>query len=153
MQDDPALENIDVMTDATQATAFTRYTNAASTVLTRMTGHTQSVPFPPFPPFSPADSRLCLISPLNCRKSTSTAKNKRKNDRKRLGGRKGTVDEEEYLLGSFARLVEKFKAMIGERPPYSPFFSQLSFSSLRLSFSDSTPNLPSLVHQSTPLPS
>lgn len=40
MQDDPALENIDVMTDATQATAFTRYTVAPSTVLTHMTGMT-----------------------------------------------------------------------------------------------------------------
>lgn len=41
MQYDPALENIDVMTDATSATAFTRYTTNASTVLTHMTGHTQ----------------------------------------------------------------------------------------------------------------
>lgn len=42
MHDDPALENIDVMTDATQATAFTRYTNNASTVLTHMTGRTNA---------------------------------------------------------------------------------------------------------------
>lgn len=43
MLDDPALENIDVMTDATGATEFTRYTNAASTVLTRFTGMTKCV--------------------------------------------------------------------------------------------------------------
>lgn len=43
MQDDPALENIDVMTDATGATEFTRYTNNASTILTRFTGMTKSV--------------------------------------------------------------------------------------------------------------
>lgn len=123
MQDDPALENIDVMTDATQATAFTRYTQAASTVLTRMTGHTQFVQS-----LSSSLEIASLLRRLNsltdsslsppslsaCRKSSSTSKNKRKNDRKRLGGRKGTVDEEEYLLGSFARLVEKFKLMIGE---------------------------------------
>lgn len=44
MHDDPALENIDVMTDATGATEFTRYTNNASTVLTRFTGMTKCVP-------------------------------------------------------------------------------------------------------------
>jgi hypothetical protein len=43
MQDDPALENIDVMTDATGASEFTRYTNNASTVLTRFTGMTKYV--------------------------------------------------------------------------------------------------------------
>lgn len=46
---------------------------------------------------------------------------KRKNARKAASGRKGTVDEELYLLGSFSRLVDKFKTLIGaSRPPSSP---------------------------------
>ncbi|CED83780.1 IkappaB kinase complex, IKAP component [Phaffia rhodozyma] len=101
MQDDPALENIDVMTDATQATAFTRYTVAPSTVLTRMTGMTGMT------------------------KASSSKRSKRKNERKKAGGRKGTVDEEMYLLGSFSRLVEKFKALI---PDVTPVLNHLLIS-------------------------
>lgn len=46
------------------------------------------------------------------RTTNKTMKNQRKNARKAASGRKGTVDEEQYLLGSFSRLADKFKTLI-----------------------------------------
>ncbi|KAJ3564648.1 hypothetical protein NP233_g8162 [Leucocoprinus birnbaumii] len=75
--EDPALANIDVMTDVSMApTAFTRYTVAPSTA---------------------------------SRTSKRSSRSKRKLERKVGSGRKGTVDEEEYLLKSVGKLVERFK--------------------------------------------
>ena len=42
-------------------------------------------------------------------------------ERKVGSGRKGTVDEEEYLLKSITKLVEKFTAMQGK-----PFFAPIA---------------------------
>lgn len=75
--EDPALANVDVMTDVSMApTAFTRYTVAPSTV---------------------------------SRTSKRSSRSKRKLERKVGSGRKGTVDEEEYLLKSVGKLVDRFK--------------------------------------------
>jgi len=75
--EDPALANVDVMTDVSMApTAFTRYTVAPSTV-----------------------SRI----------SKRSSRSKRKLERKAGSGRKGTVDEEEYLFKSVGKLVDRFK--------------------------------------------
>ncbi|OCF72658.1 elongator complex protein 1 [Kwoniella mangroviensis CBS 8886] len=72
---EPAIEGVDVATNATTAvTGFTRYTVAPTTVFsqtTKMTGQTA----------------------------------KSKKSRKRATGRKGTVDEYEYLVASIGRLV------------------------------------------------
>jgi elongator complex protein 1 len=114
MQDDPALENIDVMTDATGASEFTRYTNNASTVLTRFTGMTKYVFLAALVVSLPSIDRLLSRPPRDLLRTTNqSSKMKRKNARKAASGRKGTVDEELYLLGSFARLVDKFKTLIG----------------------------------------
>lgn len=79
--EDPALANVDVMTDVSMApTAFTRYTVAPSTV---------------------------------SRTSKRSSRSKRKLERKAGSGRKGTVDEEEYLLKSVGKLVDRFKNIRG----------------------------------------
>jgi elongator complex protein 1 len=83
---EPALEGVDVATNATTAiTAFTRYTVAPTTVMsqsTRITGH--------------------------------TAKSKHRPSKKRAAGRKGTVDEYEYLIGSLGRMVVRVDEKSGE---------------------------------------
>jgi elongator complex protein 1 len=43
-----------------------------------------------------------------------TSKNRRREERKRARGKKGTVYEEEYLVGSIGRLVEKWNSMVGD---------------------------------------
>ena len=43
-----------------------------------------------------------------------TSRSKRKMERKVGSGRKGTVDEEEYLLRSVSKLADKFAATQGE---------------------------------------
>ncbi|KAJ9121784.1 hypothetical protein QFC22_002406 [Naganishia vaughanmartiniae] len=88
IESEPAMENVDVMTEATTAvTGFTRYTVAQ----TAITGT-----------------------------SRTTAASRRKS-RKKATGRKGTVDEFEYLLSSMGRLatrVEEKTAEVSELLPY-----------------------------------
>ena len=43
-----------------------------------------------------------------------TSKNKRREERKRARGKKGTVYEEEYLVNSIARLVERLNDVAGD---------------------------------------
>ncbi|KAK4687641.1 elongator complex protein 1, partial [Tremellales sp. Uapishka_1] len=74
---EPALEGVDVATNATTvATAFTRYTVAPTTAFSQTTKMTGQ-----------------------------TARSLHKKSRKRAAGRKGTVDEYEYLLASIGRLI------------------------------------------------
>ncbi|KAI9441755.1 IKI3 family-domain-containing protein [Lactarius indigo] len=75
--EDLAVHNVDVMTDASAFTAFTRYTVA---------------------PTSSAPSRAT---------TKRSSRSKRKMERKVGSGRKGTVDEEEYLLKSLTKLAGK----------------------------------------------
>lgn len=48
---------------------------------------------------------------LDSRTSRKTSKNKRREERKRARGKKGTVYEEEYLVNSIERLVERANGM------------------------------------------
>lgn len=74
---DPDLEGIDIATNATtQASAFTRYTVAPTTAFSQST-----------------------------RITGQTNRSKHKASRKRAAGRKGTIDEYEYLLASLNRLI------------------------------------------------
>ncbi len=73
IENEPVMDNVDVMTEATTATGFTRFTAARSNV----TGT-----------------------------SKNTAKSRRLG-RKKAKGRKGTVDEFEYLLASLVRLAQR----------------------------------------------
>ena len=86
--DDPALANVDVMTDASAFTAFTRYTAAPSA----------------------ASSKA----------SKRSSRSKRKMERKVGSGRKGTVDEEEYLLNSLVKLSARVKTMQDEAAALVP---------------------------------
>ena len=81
--EDLAMHNVDVMTDASAFTAFTRYTVA---------------------PTSSAPSRAT---------TKRTSRSKRKMERKVGSGRKGTVDEEEYLLKSLTKLAGKLSEAQG----------------------------------------
>ncbi|TDL16914.1 IkappaB kinase complex, IKAP component [Rickenella mellea] len=92
--DDPALHNVDVMTDASMpATAFTRYTVAPT---------------------------------ANSRSSKRTSRSKRKMERKVGSGRKGTVDEEEYILSSITKLSARFDAVQGDAECLLPHLMQFS---------------------------
>ncbi|KAJ9058081.1 putative elongator complex protein 1, variant 2 [Entomophthora muscae] len=83
--EDPNLDNVDVMSDATSAfTNFTVYTNYSQT-----TGHSSSQSLG----------------------STKTGKSRRKMERKKNQGKKGSAFEYEYLLGSVSRLVERTNNM------------------------------------------
>ncbi|KAL6860955.1 IKI3 family domain-containing protein [Trichoderma novae-zelandiae] len=70
---------------STSASLFTRYTGKAGSVGTAGTGV-----------------------------SRATSKNRRREEKKRARGRKGTVYEEEYLVNSVRRLVERVEASKGE---------------------------------------
>ncbi|KAF9450112.1 IkappaB kinase complex, IKAP component [Macrolepiota fuliginosa MF-IS2] len=92
--EDPALANVDVMTDASMApTTFTRYTVAPTTA---------------------------------SRTSKRSSRSKRKLERKAGSGRKGTVDEEEYLLKSVGKLVERFKTTQNEVQNLLPHLLQFT---------------------------
>ncbi|VDC02341.1 unnamed protein product [Peniophora sp. CBMAI 1063] len=78
--DDPALADVDVMTDASAFTAFTRYTVAPSAASSKAT-------------------------------SKRSSRSKRKMERKVGSGRRGTVDEEEYLLNSVVKLSNRVEVM------------------------------------------
>ena len=81
--EDLAMLNIDVMTDASAFTAFTRYTVAPTT-----SGQSRAT-------------------------TKRTSRSKRKMERKVGSGRKGTVDEEEYLLKSLTKLAAKLSEAQG----------------------------------------
>lgn len=51
---------------------------------------------------------------MDSRTSRKTSKNKRREERKRARGKKGTVYEEEYLVNSIERLIERINAMQDE---------------------------------------
>ncbi|KAJ9102595.1 hypothetical protein QFC21_002996 [Naganishia friedmannii] len=88
IESEPAMENVDVMTEATTAvTGFTRYTVAQ----TAITGT-----------------------------SRTTAASRRKS-RKKATGRKGTVDEFEYLLSSMGRLVTRVEEKTAEVSDLLPY--------------------------------
>ncbi|KAF8260574.1 IKI3 family-domain-containing protein [Lactarius quietus] len=89
--EDLAMHNVDVMTDASAFTAFTRYT-VAPTTSTRSRATTKR-----------------------------TSRSKRKMDRKVGSGRKGTVDEEEYLLKSLTKLAGKLSEVQGTCLRAAPF--------------------------------
>jgi len=90
--EDLAVYNVDVMTDASAFTAFTRYTVA---------------------PTSSAASRTT---------TKRSSRSKRKMERKVASGRKGTVDEEEYLLKSLTKLAGKLSEAQGASSPFTTTF-------------------------------
>ncbi|KAF2677310.1 elongator complex protein 1 [Lentithecium fluviatile CBS 122367] len=51
---------------------------------------------------------------INTQTTRKTSKNKRREERKRARGKKGTVYEEEYLVNSLERLIERINSMQGE---------------------------------------
>jgi hypothetical protein len=81
--EDNDVQNVEIMTTASQFTTFTRYTAAPSTASRATT-------------------------------SKRSSRSKRKIERKVGSGRKGTIDEEEYLLKSLTKLVARFGTMQGE---------------------------------------
>ncbi|PWN48336.1 IkappaB kinase complex, IKAP component [Violaceomyces palustris] len=88
LEDDPALENLDVMSDtSTQMTQFTRYTVAASTAAPSMNT------------FSSASTKT------TSRKHA--AKLKKKEEKKKAGGKKGSIYEEDYLYESIQKLFKE----------------------------------------------
>jgi len=93
--EDLAMHNVDVMTDASAFTSFTRYTVAPSTS---------------------APSRAT---------TKRTSRSKRKMERKVGSGRKGTVDEEEYLLKSLTKLASKLSGVQDEAAAIVPHLLRL----------------------------
>ena len=84
-EDDPALENVEVMSDtSTQMTQFTRYTAAPSATASTMSTFSQ---------MSKSTNRKQL------------AKMKKKEERKKAGGKKGSIYEEDYLYESVQKLI------------------------------------------------
>jgi elongator complex protein 1 len=67
--------------------APTDATTSAGTFMTRYTGHTNGT--------------------LNTQTTRRTSKNRRREERKRARGKKGSVYEEEYLINSIGRLIER----------------------------------------------
>ncbi|TIB42928.1 hypothetical protein E3P86_00144 [Wallemia ichthyophaga] len=88
LENNPALDNVDVASDATTAvTQFTRYTQRASTF---------------------ASSAMTGASKKNSKKS------KRKAAMKEASGKRGTVNEEVYIMASLKRLVERVEGVLKE---------------------------------------
>ncbi|CEI92001.1 hypothetical protein RMCBS344292_06276 [Rhizopus microsporus] len=86
MANDESLDNIDMFSDTTSMySQFTRYTNASS--------------------------RVSSVTSQGSGRSRKTSKLRRKEERKRARGKKGTVFEEEYLVGSLKKLYEKASNM------------------------------------------
>lgn len=82
MANDESLDNIDMFSDTTSMySQFTRYTNASS--------------------------RVSSVSSQGSAKTRKTSKLRRKEERKRARGKKGTVFEEEYIVNSLKKLYEK----------------------------------------------
>ncbi|KAF8942635.1 hypothetical protein BGZ47_006286 [Haplosporangium gracile] len=85
MTPDDALDNVDMMSDTTSmASGFSRYT-AANSVLSKSSHSSKS-------------------------SSQYTARLKKRNDRKRQRGKKGSVFEEEYLINSLRKLIVRVDA-------------------------------------------
>jgi len=51
---------------------------------------------------------------LNTQTTLKTSKNRRREERKRASGRKGSVYEEEYLVNSIGRLIERVNTVHGD---------------------------------------
>ncbi|KAF9975119.1 hypothetical protein BGZ73_001334 [Actinomortierella ambigua] len=84
MGHDEMLDNVDMMSDTTSmASGFSRYTKA-NTVMTRNTN--------------------------SSRQSAYTARLRRRQERKRQTGKKGSIFEEEYLIGSLRKLIVRIDA-------------------------------------------
>lgn len=82
MANDENLDNIDMFSDTTSMySQFTRYTNASS--------------------------RVSSVSSQGSARTRKTSKLRRKEERKRARGKKGTVFEEEYIVNSLKKLYEK----------------------------------------------
>ncbi|KAI9298608.1 IkappaB kinase complex, IKAP component [Neoconidiobolus thromboides FSU 785] len=79
--DAPGLENVEIQSDATSAFNYTVYTHASTNITNQSMG------------------------------STKTGKSRRKLERKKNRGKKGSVFEYEYLLASISRLVERANNM------------------------------------------
>ncbi|KAI8991763.1 IKI3 family-domain-containing protein [Mycotypha africana] len=89
MANDESLDNIDMFSDTTSMySQFTRYTSASSRVSTVTSQGTSS--------------------------SRKTSKLRKKEERKRARGKKGTVYEEEYIVNSIKKLIEKASNMQSE---------------------------------------
>jgi elongator complex protein 1 len=71
--------------------APTDASTAGGTLLTRYTGHSNGT--------------------LNTQTTRRTSKNRRREERKRARGKKGSVYEEEYLVNSFGRLVDRVNSI------------------------------------------
>ncbi|SPO43490.1 related to IKI3 - Subunit of RNA polymerase II elongator histone acetyltransferase complex [Moesziomyces antarcticus] len=83
---DPALDNLDIMSDtSTQMTQFTRYTRAASIV---------------------SQSSMATFSTKSGSRKKE-AKLRKKAERQKAGGKKGTVFEEDYLYTSVQKLIKE----------------------------------------------
>ncbi|GAC97137.1 Pol II transcription elongation factor [Pseudozyma hubeiensis SY62] len=91
-ENDPALDNLDIQSDtSTQMTQFTRYTRAAS--------------------IASQQSSLATFSTKSGSKKKS-AKLKKKEERAKAGGKKGTVFEEDYLYTSVQKLIKERLAAV-----------------------------------------
>ncbi|KAE8271222.1 hypothetical protein A4X09_0g1133 [Tilletia walkeri] len=103
MENDPALDNVDVMTDtSTQITQYTRYTSvpslASMSTSSGMTGSTHK-----------------------------SKKNKRKEERKKNSGKKNSIYEEDYLFESLQKLLkEKLESVQVEVARILPHLAVLS---------------------------
>ncbi|KAI8060641.1 IKI3 family-domain-containing protein [Gilbertella persicaria] len=86
MANDESLDNIDMFSDTTSMySQFTRYTNASS--------------------------RVSSVSSQGSAKTRKTSKLRKREERKRARGKKGTVFEEEYIVNSIKKLIEKASNM------------------------------------------
>ncbi len=93
------------MTDISMAaTAFTRYT-AAPSATSKASKQVYALVFGSYANYFVRRS----------------SRSKRKLDRKVGSGKKGTVDEEEYILNSITKLVTRFRTLQGK--PYLSVFS------------------------------
>ena len=96
VEDDPTLHGVDVMTDVSMApTAFTRYT-AAPTAISKASKYATLVTLLDF----------FLMSPSSFHQSRRSSRSKRKMERKIGSGRKGTIDEEEYVSSFKVELMD-----------------------------------------------
>ncbi|KIY69796.1 IkappaB kinase complex, IKAP component [Cylindrobasidium torrendii FP15055 ss-10] len=79
-----------------------------------------SMPFTAFTRYTVAPTSVSKVS------SKRTSKSKRKQERKVGSGRKGTVDEEDYLVKSVAKLVTRFSGTRDEARALIPHLFELS---------------------------
>ncbi|KAF8911562.1 IkappaB kinase complex IKAP component [Gymnopilus junonius] len=73
-----------------------------------------------------AFTRYTVAPTATSRSSSRTSRSKRKMERKVGSGRKGTVDEEEYLLRSVSKLVDRFVVTQGEARALLPHLFRFS---------------------------